>query len=104
MENSKPFIALTPYHNLEKDEPYMRPAYLSAVREAGGIPVILPLEPEEADLPQLVNAFDGFLFTGGPDLHPLCFPQAGPFGAYFVKTCSESPKTGFRHLQGHSAY
>ncbi len=75
MENSKPFIALTPYHNLEKDEPYMRPAYLSAVREAGGIPVILPLEPEEADLPQLVNAFDGFLFTGGPDLHPFSFGE-----------------------------
>lgn len=75
MESSKPLIALTPYHNLEKDEPYMRPAYLNAIRKAGGIPVILPLEPEEEDLAQLVSSFDGFLFTGGPDLHPFHFGE-----------------------------
>ena len=71
----KPLIALTPYHNTEKDELYMRPAYLKAIRAAGGTPVILPLEPDETELSHLAEAFDGFLFTGGPDVHPFFFGE-----------------------------
>lgn len=71
----KPVIALTPYFNIEKDEPYMRPAYLSAIRAAGGIPVILPLDLDEADLRQLLGQFDAVLFTGGPDVHPFYFGE-----------------------------
>ena len=43
MTKKKPLIALTPYFNIERDEPYMRPAYLKAIRAAGGTPLILPL-------------------------------------------------------------
>lgn len=75
MQEKKPVIALTPYHNTEKDEPYMRPAYLKAIRAAGGIPVILPLEADEEDLRQLVSHVDGILFTGGPDVHPFYFGE-----------------------------
>lgn len=75
MQEKKPIIALTPYHNTEKDEPYMRPAYLKAIRAAGGIPVILPLEADEEELAQLVNHVDGILFTGGPDVHPFYFGE-----------------------------
>lgn len=75
MENKKPLIAVTPYHNTEKDEPYMRPAYLKAIRAAGGIPVILPLEAGREELAQLVDTFDGFLFSGGPDVHPFYFGE-----------------------------
>lgn len=75
MSQKKPLIALTPYFNIDKDEPYMRPAYLKAIRAAGGIPVILPLDLKEGDLSQLAAAFDGFLFTGGPDVHPFLFGE-----------------------------
>lgn len=75
MSEKKPLIALTPYFNIDKDEPYMRPAYLKAIRAAGGIPVILPLDLKEDDLSQLVASFDGFLFTGGPDVHPFLFGE-----------------------------
>lgn len=75
MQDKKPIIALTPYHNIEKDEPYMRPAYLKAIRSAGGIPVILPLELEEDDLRQVLSHVDGVLFTGGPDVHPFYFGE-----------------------------
>ena len=75
MTNKKPLIALTPYFNIDKDEPYMRPAYLKAICAAGGIPVILPLDLTESDLAQLVGTFDGFLFTGGPDVHPFYFGE-----------------------------
>lgn len=71
----KPLIALTPCHNIDTDEPYMRPAYPEAIFHAGGIPVTLPLTDDEAALRQLVSAFDAFLFTGGPDLHPFHFHE-----------------------------
>ena len=75
MTKKKPLIALTPYFNIERDEPYMRPAYLKAIRAAGGTPLILPLDLEEEDLQQVVDTFDGFLFTGGPDIHPFFFDE-----------------------------
>ena len=75
MTKKKPLIALTPYFNIERDEPYMRPAYLKAIRAAGGTPLILPLDLEDEDLQQVVDTFDGFLFTGGPDIHPFFFGE-----------------------------
>ncbi|MGN0157938.1 MAG: gamma-glutamyl-gamma-aminobutyrate hydrolase family protein [Brotaphodocola sp.] len=75
MSTKKPVIALTPYYNTEKDEPYMRPAYLKAIRAAGGIPVILPLDLTADDIEQLIDSFDGILFTGGPDVHPFFFGE-----------------------------
>ena len=73
MSAQKPLIALTPYHNTEKAELYMRPAYLKAIRAVGGIPIILPLDFDHEELERIVGMFDGFLFTGGPDLHPFHF-------------------------------
>ena len=75
MTSKKPVILLTPYFNTERDEPYMRPAFLKAVRHAGAVPVILPLDLEEEDLTILLKTADGVLFTGGPDVHPLFFGE-----------------------------
>ncbi len=75
MAQKKPVILLTPYFNTERDEPYMRPAFLKAVRHAGGIPVILPLDLTESDLAQLLEGADAVLFTGGPDVHPFFFGE-----------------------------
>lgn len=75
----KPLIALTPYHNTEKDELYMRPAYLKAIRAVGGTPIILPLDLDHEDLERFTEMFDGFLFTGGPDLHPFHFGEETQF-------------------------
>lgn len=75
MTSKKPVILLTPYFNTERDEPYMRPAFLKAVRHAGAIPVILPLDLAEEDLALLLETADGVLFTGGPDVHPFFFGE-----------------------------
>ena len=75
MNTKKPVIALTPYYNTERDEPYMRPAYLKALRAVGAIPVILPLDLTAEDMEQLIDSFDGILFTGGPDIHPFFFGE-----------------------------
>ncbi len=71
----KPLIGLTPYHDTAGDDIRMRPAYLRALKAAGGIPVVMPLKAPEEDLKQLAETLDGFLFTGGPDVHPFLFGE-----------------------------
>lgn len=71
----KPVIGLTPSHDTAKDDLTMRPTYLRAIKAAGGIPVILPLEISGDELLQLTALMDGVLFTGGPDVHPFYFDQ-----------------------------
>ncbi len=72
---SRPFIGLTPSHDIHTNDISMRNTYLGAIKGAGGAPVVLPLELEEPDLKQLVSMLDGFLFTGGPDVHPFLFGE-----------------------------
>lgn len=71
----KPLIGLTPSHNTENQDISMRPTYLKALKAAGAIPVVLPLEASREDLAQLVELLDGFLFVGGPDVHPFLFGE-----------------------------
>jgi putative glutamine amidotransferase len=45
-------------------------AYVQAVINAGGCPVLIPLGMPEDRMPGLVDRLDGVLFTGGGDIHP----------------------------------
>lgn len=54
----------------------MLPGYLEGVKEAGAIPVILPLTAEGTDIAQLMALCDGFLFTGGQDVDPQLYGEA----------------------------
>lgn len=72
---SKPLIGLTPGHNTENQDIFMRPTYLSALSAAGAIPVVLPLTVSQEDCQKIADTFDGFLFTGGPDPHPFLFGE-----------------------------
>jgi len=71
----KPLIGLTPAHDTDNNDIKMRPTYLRALKAAGAIPVVLPLEADDDELRQLADEFDGFLFTGGPDVHPFLFGE-----------------------------
>lgn len=71
----KPFIGLTPSNDTETNDLKMRPTYIRALTAAGAIPAVLPLTACNGDLKQLVETFDGFLFTGGPDVHPFLFGE-----------------------------
>lgn len=58
----------------EHDRQFVSTAYLQAIWEAGGIPVVLP----SCDMPDFAKAAKkylrlchGFLFCGGGDIHPL---------------------------------
>ena len=72
----KPIIGVTPLWDEEKKSYWMLPGYLEGVKEAGAIPVILPLTTNGADIAQLVDLCDGFLFTGGQDVDPQLYGEA----------------------------
>lgn len=71
----KPIIGLTPYHDVKSNDTIMRPTYPAAIKAAGGIAVTLPLEVSEEDLAQIVDTMDGFIFTGGQDIHPFLYGE-----------------------------
>jgi putative glutamine amidotransferase len=74
-------------HRAQKGEPPRRMlvlgvAYLAAIEEAGGVPVILtPLAARR--LGTLIDRLDGLCLSGGPDIEPSCYgasphPELGP--------------------------
>ncbi|HJC47266.1 MAG TPA: gamma-glutamyl-gamma-aminobutyrate hydrolase family protein [Candidatus Lachnoclostridium pullistercoris] len=71
----RPLIGVTASHDTDNDRLFINSAYLQAVRTAGGIPVILPMEISEEDLRTLVTEVDGVLFTGGDDIHPFLYGE-----------------------------
>lgn len=71
----KPVIGIMPLYDNEKNSIWMLPNYMRAVKTAGGLPVILPLEADEEDLLRLAGLCDGFLLTGGDDLDPALYGQ-----------------------------
>jgi len=70
---TQPLIGITTYrsHN-EYSLPInaIAEAYIKAIANAGGIPVLIPLGLSEEKLDDLVQRLDGILFTGGGDIQP----------------------------------
>ena len=71
----KPLIGVTPIVNFDQQRYWLRPGYLDAIREAGGLPLMLPLTDDGATISQIVGLFDGILFTGGPDVSPELYGE-----------------------------
>lgn len=55
---------------------YVNSAYLRAVEQAGGIPVLLPPQLSAAACDTLWRRLDGLVLTGGGDIAPARFGQA----------------------------
>ena len=76
---TKPCIGVLPLYDDKLESYWMLPGYMKAVEAAGGIPVMLPLTADEAIIAALADRFDGFLFTGGHDVHPRLYgEEKGP--------------------------
>lgn len=71
----KKIIGVLPLWDDEKESVWMLPGYLEAIKEAGGLPLILPFLEEETDILALCSKCDGFLFTGGQDVSPELYGQ-----------------------------
>src|SRR5262245_806853 len=55
---------------------YVNAAYLGAVQQAGGIPVLLPPQLEPTARVELLKRLQGVLLTGGGDVDPARFGEA----------------------------
>ncbi len=74
----RPLIGLTTYRKQVSDLPHLAidglmPTYTSAILKAGGLPVLIPLTLEEADLEALFDRLDGILLPGGGDIAPALY-------------------------------
>ncbi len=66
----KPIIGVTPLWDDEKTSLWMLPGYMDGVRNAGGLPIMLPLTSDPEELDQLSQLCAGVLLTGGHDVCP----------------------------------
>ena len=71
----KPIVGVMPLWDDEKDSIWMLPGYQDGISQAGAIPVIFPFSEDEAELRQLADFCDGFLFTGGHDVSPRLYHE-----------------------------
>lgn len=77
---SKPLIGIT--CEIVKLKPYFAEfelscdyRYVRAVIRAGGIPVLIPLNPLRRDVSLMMDAIDGLIITGGADIHPSFYGE-----------------------------
>ena len=72
----KPMIGLIPLVDDARESLWMLPGYMDGVRDAGGLPIMLPLTADGGELDQLAGQLDGVLFTGGHDVGPSVYGEA----------------------------
>ncbi len=72
---ARPVIGITPQFNRERGEAWSLDTYVRAIRAAGGLPVILPIGADEAELRALCRRLDGLLLSGGADVDPAFFGE-----------------------------
>lgn len=72
----KPLIGVVPLWDEKKDSVWMLPGYLDGLRQAGALPLVLPLTAEAEDFAQLVSVCAGVLLTGGHDVSPKLYNEA----------------------------
>ncbi|WP_280771929.1 gamma-glutamyl-gamma-aminobutyrate hydrolase family protein [Salipaludibacillus daqingensis] len=84
---TKPMIGVLPLYDAAKDSYWMLPGYMKGLEETGGIPVMLPLTTNKEDIFDIAKSFDGFLFTGGQDVHPAMYGEEREI--FCGETCTE---------------
>ena len=81
--SSRPLIGITTYLEQSQTGVWDVPAsflpkvYLDAVTNAGGIAILLPPQPVDAEIAtRVVNSLDGLIVAGGKDVDPSRYGQA----------------------------
>lgn len=82
MTTPKPVIGLTTYKQRaqtgvwDTTAAYLPAVYFEAVQKAGGIPVLLPPQPVDAEtVERVLDGLDGVIITGGGDVDPARYGQ-----------------------------
>ncbi len=79
-DKGKPLIGIT--CEVVKLKPYFSEfeqtcdyRYVRAVIRAGGVPVLLPINPFPRDASRVLERIDGLIITGGADIHPSFYGE-----------------------------
>ena len=77
MQQRKPIIGVSSSFSGKPDaeQVTINQNYLEAVRHAGGIPLILPVDASEEELSLLISRCDGMVLTGGADIDPRLYGE-----------------------------
>lgn len=70
----QPLIAIIPSYTQSR-RIRIDPAYINAIREAGGLGVVIPYSDDPTVINGYAATFDGFLFSGGVDLDPIYYGE-----------------------------
>lgn len=70
-----PIVGVIPLWDDEKESIWMLPEYMDGLRQAGGLPIMLPLTTDEREIEQLLDMVEGVLFTGGHDVSPEIYGE-----------------------------
>lgn len=77
--NIKPIIGITSTRLVSNQPPVgmykavVNEDYTNAIEKSNGTPIIIPPNFSEKSLMKYLSLCDGFLFTGGKDIHPLLY-------------------------------
>lgn len=71
----RPCIGITIAHNAEQDYYYCRNNYIGGVRQAGGVPLLLPPLADQDELLSCAGRLDALLLSGGGDVRPSLFGE-----------------------------
>jgi len=77
---------------------YVNSAYLHAVQQAGGVPVLLPPQLSPTSLERLVRGLDAVLLTGGGDMDPASFGETPHHTLYDVAPARDALETSVTHM------
>ncbi|MEB2346872.1 MAG: gamma-glutamyl-gamma-aminobutyrate hydrolase family protein [Deltaproteobacteria bacterium] len=84
----RPLIGVTTYHRERsgRERFHVPAAYVDAVRQGGGLPVLLP--PGDPRPGEILASLDGLVLCGGGDIDPALFGGASGHAALYA-TCAE---------------
>ena len=63
-------IGIIPSRDLQEPKLTLLQRYTECIEAAGGAPIIIPYTADDTVLDEYINLCDGFVFTGGVDIHP----------------------------------
>ena len=76
-------IGVVPLIDYSKSCFWMLPGYMNGLKQAGAMPIMLPVIDNYTDAEMLADMCDGFLFTGGQDVDPAVY------GTQKLELCGE---------------
>src|SRR5438445_6193368 len=75
MSMKRPIIGVTMDSGDKANSYSLNVDYTTSVEKAGGVPLAIPFHTDHSLIPQIVDALDGILFTGGNDMDPSLYGE-----------------------------